>query len=43
MIDYIVSQLVGLGVGGLLTYFVPKVVAKVKAWVVKQATDPDSE
>ena len=38
MIDYIVSQLVGLGVGGFVTYFTPKVYAKAKAWLVDWAT-----
>jgi hypothetical protein len=35
MIDYIVSQLVGLGVGGLVTYFTPK----VYAWGKKKLVD----
>jgi hypothetical protein len=37
MIDYIVSQLVGLGVGGFVTYFTPKVYAWVKAKLVAWA------
>lgn len=37
MIDYIVSQLVGLGVGGFVTYFAPKVYAKLKAKLVDWA------
>lgn len=33
MIDYIVSQLPGLGVGGIVAWLVPKVWAKVAAAV----------
>jgi hypothetical protein len=43
MIDYIVSQLVGLGVGGFLTYFVPKIYATAKAKIVAWANEPDPQ